>query len=195
MKMRLSTSILPRSVKSVLQTLAMSAALAVSSPAVCAQDQDVSEVVAAMNGMMQATLEASYTVTYHRSMPHLIFKDDIYYRKDLVTIDYGFQFVAGKEPDIVWKGDKCILTATVRNSPFRPANRGTLVRASTDGEMQLKDEDGNYVNLDRIMNMRVLEEELKFRSAHMEIARSKISQYFRIYAAKLGCDSGLEFAK
>jgi hypothetical protein len=61
--------------------------------------------------------------------------------------------------------------------------------------MQLKDEDGNYVNLDRIMNMRVLEEELKFRSAHMEIARSKISQYFRIYAAKLGCDSGLEFAK
>ncbi len=56
MKMRLSTSILPRSVKSVLQTLAMSAALAVSSPAVCAQDQDVSEVVAAMNGMMQATL-------------------------------------------------------------------------------------------------------------------------------------------
>ncbi|WP_406040239.1 hypothetical protein [Succinimonas sp.] len=195
MKMRLSTSILPRSVKSVLQTLAMSAALAVSSPAVCAQDQDVSEVVAAMNGMMQATLEASYTVTYHRSVPHLIFKDDIYYRKDLVTIDYGFQFVADKEPDIVWKGDKCILTATVRNSPFRPANRGTLVRASTDGEMQLKDEDGNNVDLDRIMNMRVLEEELKYRTAHMEIARSKISQYFRIYAAKLGCEPRLEFAK
>ena len=186
----------PRSGKSILMALAMFVAmLAAGSPAVSAQDQDVSEVTAAMDGMMLATLEASYTVTYHHTEKNRVFKDNIYYQKDLATVDYGFKFVEGKEPKIIRKGDKCILTATVRNSPFRPANRGTLVRASTDGEMQLKDEDGNYVNLDRIMNMRVLEEELKFRSAHMEIARSKISQYFRIYAAKLGCDSGLEFAK
>ncbi len=49
-----------RSGKSMLMALVMPVAmLAAGSPAVSAQDQDVSEVVAAMNGMMLATLEAS----------------------------------------------------------------------------------------------------------------------------------------
>ena len=195
MKTRIKTSITARFGKTFIQALAMSVALAAGSPAVSAQDQDVSEITAAMNGMMLATLEASYTVTYHQSEEHWITRDDIYYQKDLATIGYGFQFVAGKEPDIIRKGDKCILTATVRNSPFRIQNRQTLVLVSADEGMQLKDDDGRHVDVDRILNKKVEEEERKFRAEHMEIAKSNLKQFFGIYAAKIGCVPKLEFVK
>ena len=186
----------PRSGKSILMALAMFVAmLAAGSPSVSAQDQDVSEVTAAMDGMMLATLEASYTVTYHHTEKNRVFKDNIYYQKDLATVDYGFKFVEGKEPKIIRKGDKCILTATVRNSPFRPKNRRTVKRESTDGEMQLKDEEGRYIDVDHIMNTKVLSEEQKYRAEHMEVAKSKMNQLFRIYAAKYRCDPDLEFVK
>ena len=184
----------PRSGKSILLTLAISIAmLAAGSPAVSAQDRDVREVIAAMNGMMLATLEASYTVTYHHKEKNLVFKDNIYYQKDLATIDYGFQFV--KEPTIIRKGDKCFLTATVRNSPFRPKNRRTVKKEFTDLEMQIKDEDGRPVDVDHIMNTKLLNEEQKYRAEHMEVARSKMTQLFGIYAAKYHCEPDLEFVK
>ncbi len=183
-----------RSGKSMLMALVMPVAmLAAGSPAVSAQDQDVSEVVAAMNGMMLATLEASYSVTYHHTEENLIFKNNIYYQKDLASIDYGFQFV--KPPRIIKDGDNCILSAVVRNSPFRPKNRRTVVRESTDGEMRLKDKDGIYVDVDHIMNNKMLDEERKYRDEHMEIAKSKMNQLFGIYAAKYHCEPDLEFVK
>ncbi len=184
----------PRSGKSVLLAFAMSVAMiAAGSPAVSAQDQDVSEVTAAMNGLMLATLEATYTVTYHHTEENMIFKDNIYYQKDLARIDYGFKFV--KPPKIVRDGDSCILSAAVRESDFRPKNRETVIRQSTDGEMRLKNKDGNYVDVDQIMNGKVLEEEKKFRAEHIEIARSKMNQRFGIYAAKYGCVPELDFVK
>ena len=184
----------PHSGKSVLLAFAMSVAMiAAGSPAVSAQDQDVSEVTAAMNGLMLATLEATYTVTYHHTEENMIFKDNIYYQKDLARIDYGFKFV--KPPKIVRDGDSCILAAAVRASDFRPKNRETVIRQSTDGEMRLKNKDGNYVDVDQIMNGKVLEEEKKFRAEHMEIARSKMNQLFGIYAAKYGCVPELDFVK
>ena len=186
--------IFPRSGKSVLLAFVMSVAMiAAGSPAVSAQDQDVSEVTAAMNGLMLATLEATYTVTYHHTEENMIFKDNIYYQKDLARIDYGFKFV--KPPKIIRDGDICILSAAVRESDFRPKNRETVIRQSTDGEMRLKNKDGNYVDVDLIMNGKVLEEEKKFRAEHMEIARSKMNQLFGIYAAKYGCVPELDFVK
>ncbi len=145
-----------------------------------------------MKQFMASSLEATYFISITNLEKNMIFSDNLFYQKDVVKVDYGFDFKDG--PRIYEDADgKCVLSATVAPSKSVPIDRQTVTREYSDKDYEIKDHAGMPINVDVQMNINLRREERLYYHDMMKIAQSKITTMMDLFAKKYNCTLMLKF--
>jgi hypothetical protein len=143
------------------------------------------EVEKKLQNILVATLEASYFVSYLNYKENLVFRDDMYYQKDLAKVDYSF--VVNKSPKFIIDNGKCVLTAEISRAKRNPINKQTVLLKTSHKGNTVKNED-----VAKIINDKLQEYDLKFREANYKIAENNIRNLLDWISNKHNCALDLQ---
>lgn len=140
-----------------------------------------------------AQLEAVYGLVFTNQRENWISSDDIYIRKDLASVYYGYSL---DDAEITVKDNEQGVKTLYVNLPVPEKvsiDRRIVSLHSTHDDYQPVDEDEKYINIDEQLNShldRVLE---KYEERTIEMTKKISRQYFDNLAARFGLKLELKF--
>ncbi len=142
------------------------------------------EITAAIEQMLISNLESTYFISHTNFTENMIFRDNLFYQKDVAKVDYGFKIL--ESPHIQRTEEGCTLMASVEKSKHNPTNRETIKY-----ELSHPDERVTF-DVNKIMNNKLAQEEKLYDELNYGKAKENVISLFDMYAAKLGCQAKLE---
>lgn len=138
-----------------------------------------------------AHLEAVYSVIFLNTKENIVASDDIYYRKDLAKVYYGYSL---DETVIHVSEDKDGKTLNVRlPMPERISVDRRTIDMETTHEGYQPREGGRKINVDAEMNRNMLEIVERYEEKTVERTKELSRQYFRALSERYGMKLDLEF--
>lgn len=146
-------------------------------------EQYKNEIETKLQSVLISTLEASYYISYLNLQENLIFKDDIYYQKDLAKIDYSF--VPVKRPKFVNDNGKCVLTVQLARAKHNPKNKETVLLKTSSKDHIIKED------IAKIMNDTLMNYDEQFRDINYSLAEKNLTNILDRVAIKHNCSLDL----
>jgi len=138
-----------------------------------------------------AHLEAMYSVIFLNTKENIIESDDIYYRKDLAKVYYGYNLDETVIHVSEENGER-ILSVRLPMPERISVDRRTIDMETTHEGYQ-PEKDGEAINVEAEMNRNMLQVVERYEEKSIERTKELSRRYFRALSERYGLKLDLEF--
>lgn len=155
----------------------------------CESDEEI--VRAAVNQRIEtdiaylANIQAVYEITFANTQENLIYSDDIYLRKDLAKVFYGFN-VNEVKVEFKTENNSKVLVISLPEPERISIDRKVLELESTHSDYTPVDGSGNYINVDKSLNEKLNKVIEAYDPKTIELTKKIGQQYFKKIAERFG---------
>jgi hypothetical protein len=136
-----------------------------------------------------ANLEAIYGLAFTHFESSLIYSDEIYVREDEAKALYGFSL---DKANIEITGNK-VLNVILPLPKKVAVDKKTLFVSNVHDKYVPKDKNKNNIDIDLVLNEKLVEALNRHESATIEITKKMTKQYFETLASRYGLDLQIKY--
>jgi hypothetical protein len=141
-----------------------------------------------------AQLEAVYGVVFTNRKENMIFRDDMYIRKDKASVFYGYGLEEA-EIEVVEENGERVLRVRLPRPEQISIDRQTLQIESSSPRFKPVDTDGNLVNVDKEMDEHLRSVIGRYEDRTVEMTKNMSREYFLSLAQRYGLRLDLQFGE
>ena len=137
------------------------------------------------DGPCLSQMEALYNLAFAHYHKNMIFSDDIYYRRDLATVYYGYPLNELKI-EVIEENDENILKVFLPNPKEITTDKKIKELNCTNKKYKPTDENDALINIDKIFNDKLDQLKNKYKEKSLSTTKELSQKYFHALGKRFG---------